>query len=274
MTALLHFFKFHIISIFLCLVAESATAQELLYSWQSPNGTVEETGGTLEHFKQNGHDKRNVPCGDFFTFVLNGNYAYVDSQHNVDECSYMKITLADGNTFKAGDEIEVTAMRNNQADRPASIYFLFRTTQQQPATDPNTGLPIDGEYKEVEIDVPLVDRHVWNNLGQGKDSTIGGSTESKAGAPAKANGSAFKPSTYTFVVPKEADGAKYLRLTRYETGNLLYISSFIVRRSASSAILSPTLSADKTCRTRKYLNGNRIVIERNGKLYNINGAAE
>ena len=249
-------------------------AQEVLYSWQSPNGTVEETGGTLEHFNKNGRDKRNVPCGDFFTFVLNGSYAYVDSRYDTDESSYMKITLADGNTFKAGDEIEVTAMRNNQADRPASIYFLFHTVLQQPALDPNTGQPIYGEYKEVETDIPLIDHNVWNNLGQDKDGSIGGGTESRVSSRFNIGGSTFTPSTCTFVVPKEADGANYLRLTRYETGNLLYVSSFIVRRSASSAILSTTQTADKNSQTRKYLKGNRIVIERNGKQYNINGTAE
>ena len=42
-------------------------------------------------------------------------------------------------------------MRNNVADRPASIYFLFH----KPSTT------ADGR----KADVPLIDTNTWNNLG-------------------------------------------------------------------------------------------------------------
>lgn len=246
-------------------------AQQTVYSWQSVGGTVVENGGTLEHFNQNGYDKRNIKCGDFYTFVLNGDYVYVNANYNVDECSYMKVTLADGNAFREGDEIVVTAMRNNVADRPASIYFLFRATRQVPLTDAATGLPIDGEYEEVETDVPLVDTNVWNNLGLGKDDSFSGGSTYGVKAYTDRREGAFAPSTHTFVVPKEADGAKSVRLTRYATGNLLFVSNFTVRRPESSAITVPTAPQGSTGAVRKYVKGNRLVISRGGKTYNADG---
>lgn len=258
--------KLQLITLLLCLLPMGIQAQEVLYSWQSPNGTVEEVGGTLEHINQNGRDKRNVRCGDFYTFVLNGDYMYIDYNYQVDECSYMKITLADGNTFKAGDEIEVTAMRNNQADRPASIYFLFHADQE----------------------VPLFDIHVWNNLGEGKDATIGGGTSSGAKAcilsheaslsdetylsEVASQVSSFAPSTYTFVVPEEADGAKYLRLSRYETGDWLYVSRFVVRRISTSGISHLSqINSPHVASSKKFLKGSRLLIKRGKQLFDAKG---
>ena len=265
-------YRLQAILLLLCIALTSGRAQEVLYSWQSPNGTVQETGGTLEHFNQNGCDKRNIKCGAFYTFVLNGERAYINAPYNVDECSYMKITLADGNTFSAGDEIEVTAMRNNVADRPASICFLFHTTGM-----------VYGEDEPQEIDVPIIDTNTWNNLGQGTDSTFGGTTEAntknanattEAGATTAAYAAPmaapFEPSTHTFTMPKEAAGARYVRLTRNETGNMLYVVRFIVRHNEASAITTPTATS-ATTRTKKIIKNGRLLIERNGHTYDICG---
>lgn len=227
-------------------------AQEVLYSWQSPNGTPVETGGTLEHVNQNGLDKRNVRCGDYYTFVLNGDFVYINAGYNVDECSHMLITLADGRTFSAGDEIEVTAMRNNVKDRPASLYFLFH----------------------AGTEVPLVDTNVWNNMGQGHDSTIGGGTAAKAadGTPRTQDG--FVPSTHTFMVPDEADGARSVSITRYRTGDLLYVSRLVVRHSAASGIDGhPHDNSHQRGKAdvRKYVRGRSVVIERSGRRYGTDG---
>lgn len=260
MSTMTHFlFRTLIISLML-LVSGICQAQSLLYSWQSPNGIVEEQGGKLEHFNQNGHDLRNIKCGDYYTFVLNGDHIYINADYNVDECSYMKLTLNEDHVFHAGDEIEITAMRNNVADRPASIYFLFHTT---------TG--------ETEIDVPLIDTHVWNNLGQGKDDTFSGDIGGNAKqnvvslAATSATTTSFYPSTYTFIVPKEADGAKYVRLTRYETGNMLFLSHFIVRRPTPSAISVPSTESFPTQKVRKYIRGGKLMISSDNKLYEANG---
>lgn len=247
----------------LCLMPLWCEAQEVLYSWQSPDGVVEEVGGTLEHINQNGRDKRNVRCGDWYTFVLNGDWQYMDAGYNVDECSHMLITLSDGNTFREGDEVEVTAMRNNEQDRAASIYFLFHAASE----------------------TPLVDTHVWNNLGKGKDSTIGGSTKAKANVNAKSSVNAasiakseasdgFTPSTYTFIVPKEADGARSVSLTRWLTGDLLYVSRFVVTRPAPTGFDRHPLATTsrKGCATaRKFVRNGRVVVERSGAEYSVSG---
>lgn len=250
------------IAMILVQAASVLSAQELLYSWQSPTGTVEEIGGKLEHFNQNGQDKRNVKCEDLYTFVLNGDYRYIDANYNVDECSYMKLTL-DHDVFHEDDEIEITAMRNNVADRPSSLYFLFHTTQQD-----STG---NGQTICKEMDIPLIDTHVWNNLGKGKDGSLNGGTESHSNGYIGTQRNGFTPSTYTFIVPKEADGATYLRLTRHQTGNLLFVSRLEVRRPEYSAVHAPQKSSDDNSKATKYLVGNKIVVMRNGKSYNIDG---
>ena len=235
------------------------SAQTLVYEWQSPDGTVVETGGSLEHINQNGRNLVNVKCGDYYTFVLNGDFRYINANYNVDECSHMKITLSDGEVFRAGDEIHLTAMRNNVADRPASVCFVFHVA----ATDDTS-----------ESNVPLFDNNVWNNLGLAKDDTFGGGTEKAPRLYAVAtDASTFTPSSYTFVVPEDADGADYLRLTRNETGNLLYVSHLAVTRPVDTAI-SPVNRTSKSVGTsRKYVDGTRgIVIKRGKKLYNTSGA--
>ena len=228
-------------------------AQEVLYSWQSPDGVVEEVGGTLEHINQNGFDKRNVRCGDWYTFVLNGDWQYMSAGYNVDECSHMVITLGDGHTFREGDEIEVTAMRNNEQDRAASIYFLFHAATE----------------------VPLIDTNVWNNLGKGKDTTIGGGTKAKASDKVKASASGdFTPSTYMFKVPKEADGARSVSLTRWQTGDLLYVSRLVVRRSEVTGLGNqPIADGNRNghASARKYVRDGRVVVERSGVEHNVSG---
>ena len=242
----------------LLAVTPFAEAQEELYMWQSPDGTVVERCGTLDHINQNGRDLRNVKCGDMYTFVLNGDYMYADVGYNVDDCSYMRLTLDGGRTFRAGDEIEVTAMRNNVADRPATICFLFN-------------VPADGYSRSVR----LVDNNVWNNLGQGQDGTLEGGTE--RGAAHAASGAtvapsvAFVPSTHTFVVPPEADGATYVRLTRYLTGNLLYVARLVVTRPATSGVANATAVPRCHDVARKLTVGGQLVISRNGRLYRADG---
>lgn len=250
------------ITIILVQTTSVLCAQELLYSWQSPMGTVEEIGGKLEHINQNGQDKRNVKCADLYTFVLNGDYRYINANYNVDECSYMKLTL-NHNVFHEDDEIEITAMRDNVTDRPSSIYFLFHTTQQD-----STG---NGQTVCKEIDVPLIDTHVWNNLGKDKDGSVNGGTESRSNSYVSAQTDAFTPSTYTFIVPKEADGAAYLRLTRHQTGNFLYVSHLEVRRPEYSAIHCQQKPSDTNNKPTKRLIDNKIVVTYNGKSYNIDG---
>lgn len=252
-------------TLLLCMTLTTGHAQEVLYSWQSPSGTVEETGGTLEHINQNGRDKRNIECGDYHTFVLNGDHRYIDLPYNVDECSYMKITLSGGRTFSEGDEIEVTAMRNNVADRPASIYFLFHTSSA--SAD-------DGMAKET--DVPLIDTNTWNNLGRGTDSSFSGSGEAKGHTTATPTATpmraAFTPSTHTFIVPKEAHGARYVRLTRYDTGNMLYVISLTVRHKEASGINNAKTEAPVTGKARKTVRHGRLLIQREGRTYDTSGA--
>ena len=237
----------------LCLLPLWCEAQEVLYSWQSPAGVVEEVGGTLEHINQNWFDKRNVRCGDWYTFVLNGDWQYMSAGYNVDECSHMLITLSDGHTFCEGDEIEVTAMRNNEQDRAASIYFLFHAATE----------------------VPLIDANVWNNLGKGKDTTIGGGTKAKASDEVKASASGdFTPSTYMFKVPKEADGARSVSLTRWQTGDLLYVSHLVVRRSEVTGLGNqPIADGNRNgCVTaKKYVRNGSVVVERSGVEYSLTG---
>lgn len=234
------------------LMAVPAAAQETVYSWQSPGGTVVETGGQLEHINQNGHDKRNIKCGPYYTFVLNGDYRYADAGYNVDECSYMRLTLDGGDTFRAGDEIEVTAMRNNTADRPASICFLFRRP--------------DGH------DAALLDDNTWANLGQGHDDSFSGGTSAGAkSADGRATASAFSPSTHTFTVPAGADGARYVRLTRNATGNMLYVLKLTVRRPAPTAVGTPQANSPASRATEKRMAGGRLVIISHGRAYDAAG---
>jgi len=100
-------------------------AENILYSWESPEGTPIETGGTIEHLygKTN---RLNYQNGTYYTICLNGKKDNVKDtavDESKDTASRMLITL--DNAVSAGDTIAYTAYVNKNESKKASPYILF-----------------------------------------------------------------------------------------------------------------------------------------------------
>ena len=77
-----------------------------------------------------------------------------------------------------------------------------------------------------------------------------------------------------FKVPKEADGARSVSLTRWQTGDLLYVSRLVVRRSEVTGLGNqPIADGNRNghASARKYVRDGRVVVERSGVEHNVSG---
>ena len=107
--------------------ANVAFADETVYSWESPDGTPVETGGTIVYTNGDGNRlnyKNSVNGVDYYTICLNGKSGNLNDEAASANAGHMVLTLDE--TLQTGDVISITAYRNKNADgKNASIYFLF-----------------------------------------------------------------------------------------------------------------------------------------------------
>lgn len=96
------------------------------YSWESPNGTVAETGGTAtyEHGKA-GEDRTNYKNADYYTLCLNGKKGNLNDADASANAGYILITL--DNELQGGETISMTAYINKNESKNASAWLVFET---------------------------------------------------------------------------------------------------------------------------------------------------
>ena len=225
----------------LCAMASSLCAEKrTLYSWMSDKGTVTQTGGTIV---QHGSavNRINVECSGYYVIALLGKRENINDGTSAAVATYMELTLADGETFHAGDRITVTAMRNTtQTSANATLYMLY------------------GNGTEV------FDNNVWSNLGLLEETTIGGGTNAKAAATLTTDDASVEelhyismfPNTNVFIVPDEADGSSTLRLTRNASECCLYIVSLKVERDDSPDLVTTLSESKNNTMPQKYIGSN------------------
>ena len=98
------------------------SAQTTIYSWESPQGTPIETGGTIAYVNGDG-DRLNYPQADYWTICLNGKKANMNDETASANAGKMVITL--DQPLKAGDKIDITAFINKDSSKKASAYLVF-----------------------------------------------------------------------------------------------------------------------------------------------------
>ncbi|MBR6190791.1 MAG: hypothetical protein IKQ68_01305 [Prevotella sp.] len=205
-----------ILTLILITVVSAVKAEALsVYSWKSDNGTVTQTGGTVTQYGSR-VNRINMECSGYHVIMLTGKAENINDGTPTMAATYMEINLADGQTFHAGDEISITAMRNTtNTTADASLYMLFGNG------------------------TTITDDSQWNNLGLLTETSMGGGVaNSKAGYVPSVDGStteqltyiSLEPNTNVFTVPDEAEGATTLRLTRDKSECYLYIVSINVSR--------------------------------------------
>ena len=102
----------------------SVNAQEVIYSWESPDGTVIETGGTASYKSGPADENRvNYKNADYYTLCVNGKKDKMGKEESSNG-GYIQIDLDEA--LQAGDIISITAYINKDASgKEASLYFKF-----------------------------------------------------------------------------------------------------------------------------------------------------
>lgn len=237
----------------LLLLAISLHAQETIYHWSSNEGVVMETGGTVVQHNATMPSRINNECSGFYVITLLGKGEDINLEDDSQSAQYMEITLADGISFREADIITISGMRNTtNLNANATIFMQF------------------------DNGIKIPDNNIWNNLGQLFEVIVEGGTSTGAMRIGDGNEdfsevSAF-PSTYTFVVPAEAEGCTSLRLSRDVCQCRLYLTEIHISRMNEdiSGIAGTTLY---TCspvfdlQGRKATNAMRGIIISNGRKY-------
>lgn len=201
----------------LLLLVTLAKAQDKVYHWSSEEGVVNEIGGSISQQNSTVVNRINMECSGYYVIGILGMKEWMDSDTKSEKAQYMKVTLNVGETFKAGDVLRITGMRNCTTTTANATLFM-----------------------KFDNGTIIKDENAWNNLGQLYEVTIEGGTSH---APRKANSgnedftaiSAF-PSTYEYVIPQEADGSTELYLTRDVSECRLYIVEINVERQVANIV--------------------------------------
>lgn len=111
-------------------VTLSASAETVIYSWESPEGTVVEVGGkATAKVDENRVNYYNVAKDvTYYTICLSG------KKQTYPESNYVNVTL--DQPLKAGDAISITAYRNKDAtEKYVTAEFIFNNTEVGLATE-------------------------------------------------------------------------------------------------------------------------------------------
>ena len=95
----------------------------VLYSWESPDGTIVETGGTATYENGNDPSRLNYSQKGYYTMCLNGKKANIGDTEASANAGHMLITLNE--ELKEGDEIAITAFTNKTSASKSSAYVVF-----------------------------------------------------------------------------------------------------------------------------------------------------
>lgn len=225
-----------------------AQSTEGIYAWESPQGDVIETGGSIEQHNFLFSNRINYVSSNYYTIQLCGKKENMYDKDNSINSVYFTINLAE-NTFKEGDKIVITAMRNNDDGGSSNIHFVY-----------GNGTIVD-------------DNNTWANLGQLHETSFSGGIEAKKQSSTEPiTGYDIAPSTNEFIVPAQAEGSTTLSLTRNESECKLYITKIEINRNTTASAISITEQKQKDLQTynlsglRTNYGYNGIVIQ-NGKKY-------
>ena len=95
----------------------------ILYSWESPEGTPVEYGGTIVYTNGTGDDRVNYPNSGYYTICLNGKKANIDDQTASANAGHMVITLNEAITEDCAISMDAYIVKNES--KKASAYYYF-----------------------------------------------------------------------------------------------------------------------------------------------------
>ena len=126
----------------------------VLYSWESPEGTAIETGGTATYDNgKEGENRVNYQQANYYTLCLNGKKANIDDETPSANAGCIKITF--DKPLATGDEINISAFLNKSESKEASAWIVFETgTTAESAKfgdESNLGLATPGTITTVKV---------------------------------------------------------------------------------------------------------------------------
>ncbi len=173
----------------------SASAN-VIYSWESPEGTPIETGGKIEYMNGDG-DRLNYSNAGYHTICLNGKKGNINDAPSAN-AGYMLLTL--DQALEAGDIMEITAYRNKNAEeKNATIMFYFENGAEWADTKTFVNICSDDENAD------------WDNDGS-------------------------TPNTNTWEITAAEAGSKTIKMTRNSASTNLFITKFVITRGGASGI--------------------------------------
>ena len=96
-----------------------------VYSWESPSGTVVETGGVATYEHGEGISRVNYSNSGYYTISLNGKKANIDDETASANAGYILVTL--NNALAEGDKIAITAYITKSSSITSSAYLVYET---------------------------------------------------------------------------------------------------------------------------------------------------
>lgn len=141
-----------ILTAVLALFAMAANADvTTIYSWESPEGTVIETGGTIAYV--NGVDDRlNYANGSYYTICLTGKKGNLSDTEASASAGHMVITL--NNNVKAGDVISFTCYYNKGEEKAVSAYILFDDGKDVTSAKVSADIKTGATPEVINVTVP------------------------------------------------------------------------------------------------------------------------
>ena len=208
-----------ILSLFALLmtIVIGAKAEEtVIYSWESPEGTVVETGGTVAVVAGTSEGKTDVINSESSTIA--GNFHVITLQSKNDESTgYSYITL--NQALQEGDQIKVSGFQNKNAGGTSGTDKKVVTFKMAFYVDETK----KGDFKEA-------DNANWVNLFNDEQY---------------ADGTA--PETRTYDVTATFAGSNIIRIARSKSGTNLFITKIeIVRAATPAGPIDATFSLSKT----------------------------
>jgi len=208
---------------------EPQPVEGLIYSWEGAADGATEEGGEIAGGGD--EDRINYSQAGFYTICLRGKADY--------STQYVTITLDEGSTINAGDEIAITAFRNkNETGKKAGAKMQF----------------------DNDASVTTGDGTEFVNLNAAVETSDEYGTE---------------PNTVTVTVPEGVVGSKTIKITRSQTGTNLFITKLQVTKKKTSVGIEEVkdrqaieaiynLSGQKIEKTTKGLyiiNGKKVVVK-------------
>ena len=111
----------------LVAIVTGAKADETIYSWESPEGTEIQSGGTATYEHGDGSGRVNYANSTYYTLCLSGKKGNIDDTDASAAAGYINIALDEA--LAENDQIKITAYLNKSESKKASAWIVYSNGQ-------------------------------------------------------------------------------------------------------------------------------------------------